>query len=146
MEFILREATMEDAETVLAWRNDKQTRDNSFTKDEIDLKSHLEWYRRKLNDDNCFLYILMAGEERVGQVRIDRINDLGEISYMIAPGKRGLGYGKKIIELCEEVPNGGVKALAGLVEKHNMASIKCFRANDYTEIAGGEMNCYIKFV
>lgn len=135
---------MDDAKVVLDWRNDELTRANSFSKDIIDLDSHLNWYKRKLDDDSCYLYILMDGEERIGQVRIDLVNDVGEISYMIAPESRGKGYGKDIIALCDGVKNGGAKVYMGLVEKDNEASKKCFIRNGYAEFVGGDIYCYVK--
>jgi len=146
MSFYLRPANLDDAEIILEWRNDMQTRENSFSKDLIDLDTHLKWFERKLSDDNCFLYILMDDSERVGQVRIDRIGDVGEVSYMIAPDRRGRGYGKQIIKLIGEEAGSKVKVLVGLVESFNEASRKCFVADGYSEFVGGEMVCYIKIL
>jgi len=146
MKIYLRKATMDDAELILEWRNDPVTREASFTKDIIDLETHKEWFRRKLESPECFLYILMDDTESVGQLRIDRVNDVGEISYMIAPEKRGMGYGKRIIQLAETSSPAEIRVLTGLVEKTNEASRKCFLFNDYTELTGGEICCYIKTI
>jgi spore coat polysaccharide biosynthesis protein SpsF len=142
----LKKASMEDAEIVLAWRNDEQTRANSFLQEIIDLESHLEWYRRKLADENCYLYLLMDGDDRVGQVRIDVVDRIGEISYMIAPEKRGKGYGKSILALSETVENGNAKSYIGFVKKENEASKQCFLRNGYAEFSAGDMNCYVKML
>lgn len=145
MGIFLRVATIQDAEVVLEWRNDKASRENSFSKGIIDLDSHMKWYQRKLQDDNCYLYILMDNDERIGQVRIDLVNGIGEISYMIAPEKRGNGYGKAIISLCDSVKDVmGAKAYMGLVNNDNEASKKCFVNNGYAEFTGGDICCYVK--
>lgn len=144
MNLFLRNAAITDAEMILRWRNDPVTRTASFTKNEIDLESHKKWYSARLESPDCFLFILMHDSECIGQLRIDRINDVGEISYMIAPEKRGMGYGKKIIELASTAAPAGLRVLTGLVESSNEASRKCFLKNGYTELTGGNICCYIK--
>ncbi|MBQ8823225.1 MAG: GNAT family N-acetyltransferase [Lachnospiraceae bacterium] len=144
MSIYLRKATLADAEMILEWRNDAVTREHSFSKDEITLETHTNWMKNKLADVSCTMYILMDGEACVGQLRIDKVDNVGEISYMIAPDKRKMGYGKRIIALAEEIVSGDIKALMGLVEKVNEPSKKCFQASGYAEFIGGETICYIK--
>lgn len=144
MNLFLRKAAMTDAEMILKWRNDPVTRMASFTKNEIDLEAHKKWYSAKLESPDCFLFIMMHDSECVGQLRIDRMNDIGEISYMIAPEKRGMGYGKKIIALADGAVPADLSVLTGLVESSNEASRKCFLRNGYTELTGGNIFCYIK--
>lgn len=144
MSVYLRPADREDAQIILEWRNDQQTRENSFSKDVIDSDTHLKWFEAKLADADCFLYILMDEDERVGQIRIDRVNAIGEVSYMIAPAKRGRGYGKQILKLAAEEMEGKVRVLVGLVESANEASRKCFVSDGYSEFKGGETVCYVK--
>ncbi len=140
----LRRATMEDAEDILRWRNDESTRANSFTKDVIDLESHKKWLSKKLSDPLCYLFILMDGEEKVGNIRVDVEDDAGEISYMIAPKMRGRGYGKKIIALVEQEMPTEVKTLIGLTLKDNKASGRCFLANGYSASDAEDALCYSK--
>lgn len=144
MTAFLREANTKDANIVLEWRNDPLTRNGSFSKKYIDMKTHIEWFNSKLSDENCSMFILMDRDEDVGQLRIDRVNDVGEISYMIAPDKRNQGYGKKIIELSESVVADDIKALMGLVDNENEPSKQCFKSNHYAEFIGGNVVCYIK--
>ena len=92
MSIYLRPADREDAQIILEWRNDKQTRENSFSKDVIDSDTHLKWFEAKLADADCFLYILMDEDERVGHIRIDRVNDIVEVSYMIEIFKTSFNY------------------------------------------------------
>ncbi len=144
MSIFLREANTNDAQIILEWRNDPLTRNQSFSKEWIDMDTHLHWYHNKLSDKNCLMFILMDGTERIGHLRIDRVNDIGEISYMIAPAKRKMGYGKKIIELSESIVPHDIKALTGLVQNTNESSKKCFIDNLYSEFSAGDIICYIK--
>ncbi|MBO4309650.1 MAG: GNAT family N-acetyltransferase [Lachnospiraceae bacterium] len=146
MGVILRKASFEDAKIILEWRNDRVTRENSFSKDIIDYETHIKWFASKLEDENCFMYMMESDEETVGQIRIDRVNGFGEISYMIAPAKRGMGYGKKILSLIENNLPDKVECLLGLVENQNGASKKCFEDNGYSVFPGGEITCFAKIV
>ena len=117
-EIKLRPVTKEDADIILEWRA----------------------------DEKCHMYMLTDDDVPVGHIRIDRVNDIGEISYMTAPDKRGMGYGRKIIAECEKVLPDGISVLIGMTLKDNEGSVKCFTANGYSEFTGGNVNCYIKTV
>lgn len=142
---LLRKAQMEDALKALEWRNDETTRMNSFNHEIITEDAHLAWFKRKLEDKTCQLYILEDDEEPSGSIRIDIDGEIGEISYMIAPGKRGRGYGPAILELLEkEASTAGIKTLVGFVDKNNKASARCFEKNGYTMLTAGDIYCFIK--
>lgn len=147
MKLGLREATIEDAEDVLRWRNDPKTRENSFNKEMIDLKSHLSWFEKKLKQKDCLMFIMMDDGQKVGNIRLDVTEGVGEISYMIAPEYRGKGYGRKILILLEAKLNdlgADVKTLTAFVLKDNIASMRCFMDNGYTGEDAGDSFCYSK--
>ena len=145
MSIYLRKATIEDARDILAWRNDPTTRENSFSRDEIDMETHMKWFQNKLmHEDRCLMLVLMEDDVKLGNVRVDINNHIGEISYMISPVFRGNGYGKKILQFLEKKLPLGVKTLVGFTTKENIASGKCFLANGYTEFAAGGVKCFIK--
>ena len=142
---LLRKAQMKDALKALEWRNDETTRMNSFNHEIISEDAHMVWFKRKLEDQACQLYILEDEEAPSGSVRIDIAGDIGEISYMIAPEKRGRGYGPAILELLErEMTASGIKTLVGFVDKKNKASARCFEKNGYTMLTAGDTYCFIK--
>ena len=144
MEINMRKATMEDALDILKWRNDEKSREGSFNKEKINIPQHLEWYKKKMSDENCVMLILMDGEEKAGHIRLDIQGDTAEISYMIAPDKRGKGLGKEILRLMEQSAPSDVKVLVGFTLPGNDGSRKCFKDNDYTEFTAGDVICYIK--
>lgn len=138
MALFLRFATIEDAKDIFDWRNDPDTRANSFNKDEIDFESHMLWFGKRLGRENTLMYIMMNKDKKVGNIRIDIEGTTGEISYMIAPDARGKGYGKKILSLLEKTLSESeagkrINRLSGSVLKGNKASCKCFLANGYTQ-------------
>jgi len=70
----LRPATLEDAEMLLKWRNDKDTRMASHTTDEVKLENHIEWLRATLQNQNRQLYVAEKNGISVGTVRADYDN------------------------------------------------------------------------
>ncbi len=144
MGVFLRDACIDDALLILNWRNDFETRQNSFNKNIIDYNDHLAWYQKKLEDNNCFMFILVDNTECVGHIRIDKFNNVGKISYMIAPKKRKMGYGKLIIELIDNIIPSEISILVGFVDRNNIPSRKCFITNNYSELIEDNIICYIK--
>ena len=141
-----RPVTMEDAELILIWRNDIASRNNSFSQDEICMETHINWLEKKLADVACQMFILADDGEPVGQIRIDILGRIGEISYLIAPGHRGKGYGTDILMQCEKVVDKQIEVLAGLVKDENKASKRCFEKAGYVKLNGGDTDCYIKII
>ncbi len=90
------------------------------------------------------MFILMDGQDKVGNIRVDVTDDFGEISYMIAPEMRGRGYGTMAIGLVEKEMPDTVRSLMGLTLKTNTASGRCFEKNGYTSSDAGDALCYSK--
>lgn len=133
----LRKVKMQDAEKLLEWTNEEETRKNSFSKEPVAYENHIKWLEKKLEDTSCFFYILVQGKTDMGTVRVDVDPErkTGIISYNIAKEHRGKGLGKKIIALIEkaaqkEIP---VHYLEGSVKPSNKASAKCFLNNGYEQ-------------
>ena len=131
----LRNATEEDASLLLDWRNESSVRQNSFNTDIIEYEDHIKWFRRKLTDDNEKLLVLMRDKTPLGQIRLSNDGHEVEISYSIDNRYRGMGYGKTMIRLAENVlrkENYHGKVI-GLVKKENEASKKVFWSLGYSE-------------
>ena len=141
----LRIAQISDAKMILEWRNDPDTRNNSFSRELISNEDHVKWLEKKLLEDSCRLYICCDGQENVGQIRIDVRENIGEVSYMVAPECRGKGYGTKILELAENEAKD-LNTLIGFVKKSNIASAKCFEKNGYVKFETPEILCFVKNV
>lgn len=108
-----RSAIIEDAELLLSWRNDPLTRQNSIHQNEITLSDHLNWLRSKLTDSHTSIYIALDDHQPVGTVRIDQIGsdqELTELSWTVAPGQRGKGWGKKILLAFSSRLSGKIQA------------------------------------
>ncbi len=140
----LRKAELSDAEDILRWRNDEETRANSFNKEKISLVSHMNWLKKKLSQEGTYMFILMDGDAKAGNIRVDVMDSMGEISYCVAPELRGRGYGSRMIALVEKEMPPEVKSLMGLTLKTNRASGRCFEKNGYTASDAGDALCYSK--
>ncbi len=132
----LREAGKEDCDLLFNWANDRDTRLNSFNMEPIAYETHLVWFKNLLSDNRRVQFILMEGDNPVGQVRLDFSGTKAEISYSIDNKKRGLGYGKiiikKIVELVRvEYPE--IEELIANVKSINGISMKCFDKNGFKE-------------
>lgn len=95
---ILRPATMDDAAILFAWRNDPETRANSLNTDPVPWESHCDWLSASLENHNRDLLVAEIEGVPVGTVRIDRGEET-EISWTVAPDRRGKGIGKQMVSL-----------------------------------------------
>lgn len=143
-ELTLRPVTMEDAELILEWRNDADSRANSFQKDIILPDTHMAWLKHKLENKDAMLFMVLDNQEEIGHIRLDIFGKIGEISYMVAPKKRGQGYGEALLKLLCRQELAGIEVLVGMVQKKNPASGKCFIKAGFTCFAGGDTDCYVK--
>ena len=132
----LRNADESDIDNLYHWRNDIETRNNSFNTEQILYNDHVKWFERTMKDTDVFQYILMNDNTPIGQVRVDIVGMKAEVSYTIAPNERKKGYGKILISLItdkirKDIPQ--VKSIVGKVKPSNSRSMKCFEENGFTE-------------
>ena len=125
----LRRVEESDCEILFRWANDRETRNQSFHGEVISFEEHMAWFRKKLQEDTCQMFILLCYGKEAGQIRLDQKEDTAWLSYAIAPEYRGMGFGREILGLVEAYAGGAV--LAGRVKRANIASQKCFEKNGY---------------
>lgn len=134
----LRKATSDDCDLLFGWANDSLTRNNSFNTEPISYESHVEWYKQILANQSVIQYILELNQNGritpVGQIRLDIEGSVAEVSYSISKDYRGLGYGKRVLQLVEdeiEKERINIEKLIAKVKPDNTASAKAFLDNDY---------------
>lgn len=120
-EITLRLANMEDAEELLAWRNDFLTRDGSHTTTAIRLDEHVNWLSATLKNPSRQLFIAMDFGKPVGTVRSDCTDLICELSWTVSPQARGHGVAKNMVALLAKQISTAIRAE---VKKTNVASIK----------------------
>lgn len=93
-----RPATMEDADLLLAWRNDADTRANSHTTELVQREAHVGWLTAALTNPHRDIRIAELDGIPVGTIRVDDAGAYYELSWTIAPGARGQGTGKALLK------------------------------------------------
>lgn len=127
----VRRADVRDAELLRGWRNDAETRRRSFTKTTVSAAEHRAWLNKRLTSDRAAIWIFNDGEVPVGQVRVDIDRDVAEVSIVVAPERRGRGYGKAMlseaVRLLRKEFDDGLRARALVLDDHE-ASLRTFTA------------------
>ena len=122
----IRPASIDDARTLFAWRNDPLTRAMSKTTDVVEWAGHIEWLGRRLARPEPGLFIAEIDGVPVGTFRVDD----GEISYTIAPEHRRLGYAKAMLTLAKEM----FGPLRAEIKAENVPSIKAAAATGHVVV------------
>jgi RimJ/RimL family protein N-acetyltransferase len=146
----LRRITDDDAQLIFKWANDDDVRNNAINKHKIKWNDHINWFNKKLQSPDTFMFIGFLKDEPVGQIRFDKENDDYVIDYSIAKIHRGKGLGTEIVK-------AGIKILTETIHKpftvvaqvkeENIASIKVFTALHFTKSEtvskhNSTLNCY----
>ena len=100
-----RKAVLSDVNLYYNWLNDAEVREKSFDPSIINWEEHVKWFTEKINNPDYFFYIFQNNSlDYIGQVRIQKVNDMNSvIGISVCNGQRGLGYGSIIlIESCKE--------------------------------------------
>lgn len=105
-----RLATIADANILLRWRNDPETRKWSRNREKIDEMDHNKWLTASLKNRKRKIYIVEYNQIPAGTVRTDKKAEATELSWTVAPELRGLGIGKQMINLISNKIKGPIQA------------------------------------
>ena len=117
----LRPASTDDAKLLFLWRNDPVTRAAFHNSDELVFADHIRWLNYTLANDERKLYVALYDRKPVGTVRADREVRGWKLSWTIAPGSRGKGFGSAMVRRFTELLRTQVRAE---IKKGNFASVK----------------------
>lgn len=135
---ILREATIEDCDDIYHWRNDSETREQSFNSKKISYKEHCQWIKKALEDTGKLFYIgLDDKNEKCGIVRFDMRGEISaEINVNVPSQNRGKGIGSQLISRSCALffSETGKKLILARIKESNTASIKVFQKVGFSEI------------
>lgn len=95
----LRLATIADAEMLLSWRNDFNTKNASHNTTEVTKETHMAWLEEVLSNSSRQLFIAEDNSNPVGTVRADYAKGVWELSWTTAPTARGKGVAKCMVSL-----------------------------------------------
>lgn len=94
----IRSASLDDAQRLLQWRNDPLTRIASFSEKAVSLSSHLAWLKASLASEERQIWVAEWQGEPVGTCRADRLGEVWELSWTLAPEVRGRGLAVPMIQ------------------------------------------------
>lgn len=95
--FKFRLISINDADTLLKWRNDSETRKWSHNVGIVKKSDHVKWLTDSLKNNNRKIYIVEYKKDLVGTIRTDKKDRTIELSWTVAPEARGRGIGKEMI-------------------------------------------------
>ena len=125
----LRNVVPEDCRLLWEWANDPEVRKNAFNQDYIKYSTHNDWFNKKLNSHDSFIFIAVDRDDTpVGQVRFDSADESALVDISIDPKKRKLHYGKELLEkgIAMFFNESAVESIYAYVKLGNTASRKIF--------------------
>jgi len=125
----LRDVGARDAQLLLAWRNDPQTRRWSREQSEIAPAAHDAWLAAALADPGVWLWIAELAGRSVGCVRVGPlVEGHAEIHVSLDADERGLGLGTAVLQqgAAQALTAPGLHTLHAHVKPENGASLTVF--------------------
>lgn len=129
-----RKVSMADCNLLFEWINDSECRQNSFHQESIPYKEHLKWFCKCISSSDINIFILLDDDIPVGQIRVEKVADIGYISYSVDKAYRGKGYGKVLLQSVEKAMlniDETCISLVGKVKINNIASQRVFQDLGY---------------
>lgn len=127
MNIYLRKASPGDCRLFFEWANDMAVRQNAVHSGQIEWDSHVAWFSNKVSSPGTLLFIMIADDIPVGQIRFDQEGDEWFIDYSVDQQYRGRKLGREIVTRgLSQMPPGS--KIAALVKPSNIASAKVFES------------------
>lgn len=141
----LRRAAAEDVLLYFQWANEPEVRRHAIHTDAIPIDAHRRWFAAKLASKDSHLFVMLAGELPVGQIRFDLQNGEAVIDYSIDVAFRGRGWAKVLVRLgMRELSSYGHTAFRADVKVQNAPSIAVFRSLGFSEARrSGELLTFV---
>jgi RimJ/RimL family protein N-acetyltransferase len=146
---LLRSYHEKDIIEVLEWRNDISTRMWLRSRETISPIEHREWSLKRINNVKKFgpLFVFEIDTVLLGMTRLDLLNHSSyEVSILVNPTFRGIGVGKKLLELTciQAFKIASVKSLVAYIHCLNIKSIRIFERSGFKKIdSEAEFHKYI---
>ena len=140
-----KNASLKEMEIYWFWANDKQVRENALNKEFITWDNHVEWFKSKLVDKKCSLYLILVNDNPVGQVRFDNEGNYARIDYSVAKQFRGRRLGKSLLDFAiKEFYKYSKQKILGEVLPDNISSARIFESLGFMKQIKKKNKIYIK--
>jgi len=133
----LRRVLETDCQLLWDWANEPDARASALSSKPIPWDEHVEWFRGKLQDPNCLMFIALDDHDTpVGQIRFDVEGYQAAIDISIEKRRRGAGYGSELIRIAtdEIFSTTGVRAVHAFVKYDNQESIGAFEKANFRRL------------
>lgn len=138
---MIRKVREEDFNTLYNWINDERVIKNSRYQERKTLNEYRNWFNKKLNHSNSYMFILEHEDKPIGQVNFVIEDREAIITFSVDKDNRGCGWGRKLAAHATEFIFNEVdkcdKAVA-YINSENKASIKTFHGLGYKYEVDGE--------
>ncbi|MBI2094411.1 MAG: pseudaminic acid synthase [Candidatus Omnitrophica bacterium] len=129
----IRRVRDEDCRLLWEWVNEPAVRQSAFRSSHISWEEHLRWFRQKLSDPACLLFVLHAADGTpVSQVRFEtKAEGCADVDLSVNAPWRRRGIGVLSLRLAlqkvaSELPK--IKSFIARIKTENTASIRTFEA------------------
>lgn len=132
---LLRDINEHDCKLIYDWANEVGVRQYSLQSQDIPWNSHTAWFKNKISDPNCKMFVLEENGLPIGQIRFERDGDNNWLlGYSIDARFRGKGFGKLLLKLgLEEMDKDQHSKVVAYVKPDNLASIRVFKSLGFQE-------------
>lgn len=132
-DFAFRPAVLDDCRRYYQWRKEDTVREASFEGDMPEYSEHESWFREKMRDPNCHMYVITVEGKEAAQVRFENTGTISVISISVAPEYRGKRLGSKAISFFSRmmVEEKGSRRIEAYIKKGNRSSLRAFTGSGY---------------
>lgn len=134
----VRPATLDDAQTLLDWRNDSLARQMSRDTEEIPLETHVAWLSKVLARDDIKLHVVEEDGEPVATIRFD-YGDETEFSWSVDPSRRGTGLALEVAKTICRMERDFV----GYIKPENIAAQKVCAKAGMIKVEDGDLQKWV---
>lgn len=138
----LREVTIDDGDQLLRWVNQPDTLKGKLnTTGPIQRNTHFAWLRRRLDDHDTLMYIILLDDQSAGQVRLQS-DSQGRVTIdiFVAETARGRGVATFAVATALECwhASKGAAVAEAVIKRENLASAKLFAALGFSLVSEDE--------
>ena len=137
----LRPATLKDSDMLLSWANNPDSlkwKQTTFA--EITPANHEKWLKVILSNKAATLWIILAGEKAVGQVRLEKKIDMVHADIYVKRDSRGKGHAYQALKIAIEkyCATFGSNKFTAVIHKDNKESQNLFKKHRFVLVEHGE--------
>lgn len=129
----LRMVQIEDAELIFKWRNDDWIISKGSQNRRVTWEEHSAWFSNLLQNPSSAMFIIMFGDDAIGQVRFISVNGIAEVSVYLLQAYTGRGYGAQILQkACQAAfENLDINCIVAYILVGNTQSKKVFEKANF---------------